>query len=150
MRDVYIVNLVIRLGLVLYMVNVKGWLSLFLLMIMIPLMRGYMRILTGMMRGIHINESLKKLMVLLTVTILRGLVVEIGYVTAFMYFFRGVTGTVVLGVYVFLMLRSGMWLLLWSYVILGNFIRDNYKLLGVRVLPFVVFFVKICGSYTLL
>lgn len=70
--------------------------------------------------------------------------------TAFMYFFGGVTGTVVLGVYVFLMLSSRIWVILWSYTVLRNFIRDNYKLLRVRVLPLVVFFVKVCRSYILL
>lgn len=68
--------------------------------------------LTGMIGGIHINESLKKVMVLLVVVMLGRVVLEWGYVTAFIYFCGGVTGTVVLGVYVFLMLRSGMWSLL--------------------------------------
>jgi hypothetical protein len=70
------VNLIIRLRLVLFMVNVKGWLSLFLLIMMIPLMRGYMRMLTGLMGGIHINESVKKLITLLTVIMLGGIVLE--------------------------------------------------------------------------
>lgn len=108
MRDVYIVNLIIGLGLVLYLVNVKGWLSLFLLIMMMPLMGGYMRMLTGLMGGIHINESVKKLMVLLVTVILGGVVLEMGYVTSFMYFFGRVTGTVVLGVYVFVMIGVGM------------------------------------------
>lgn len=106
------VNLIIRLRLVLFLVNVKGWLSLFLLMIMIPLIRGYMRILTGLMRGIHINESVKKLMVLGAVMILGGVMLEWGYVSAFMYFFGGVTRAVVLRVYVFMMIRVGMWVVI--------------------------------------
>lgn len=149
-RDVYMVNLVIGLRLVLYMVNVKRWLSLFLLIIMMPLIGGYIRILTGIMGRIHINESLKKVIVLSVTVMLGGLILEWGYVTAFIYFFGGVTGAVVLGVYVFLILRSGIWILLWSYVMLGSFIGDSYKLLGVGVLPLMVFFVKICRSYILL
>lgn len=108
MRDVYMVNLIIRLGLVLFLVNVKGWLSLFLLMMMIPLIRGYIRMLTGLMRGIHINESVKKVMVLRAVIILGGIILEWGYVSAFIYFFGGVTRAVVLRVYVFMMIRVGI------------------------------------------
>jgi len=33
-------------------------------------------------------------------------------VTAFMYFSGGVTGAIVLGVYVFLMMSSGIWILI--------------------------------------
>ncbi|MBP94372.1 hypothetical protein CMK18_00290 [Candidatus Poribacteria bacterium] len=150
MRDVYMVNLIIGLGLVLYLVNVKGWLSLFLLIMMIPLIGGYMRILTGLIGGIHINESIKKLIVLLVTVMLGGVILEIGYVTAFMYFFGGVTRTVILGVYVFMIIGVRIWVIVWSYVILGNFIGDNYKLLRIGILPLVVFFVKICGSYILL
>jgi len=76
MRDVYIVNLIIRLGLVLYLVNVKGWLSMILLMIIMPLIGRYIRMLTRLIGGIHINESIKKLLVLLTVVMLRGIVLE--------------------------------------------------------------------------
>jgi len=70
------VNLVIGLGLVLYLVNVKRWLSLFLIMIMIPLIGGYIRILTGIIGGININESVKKGIVIMVVVVLRGIVLE--------------------------------------------------------------------------
>jgi len=71
-------------------------------------------------------------------------------VSAFMYFFGGVTGAVILGVYVFITIRSGMWIGLWAYVFLGSFIGDNYKILRLGLLPLVIFFVKVCRSYTLL
>merc|ERR1719220_2441888 len=56
-----------------------------------PLMRGYIRILTRLMGGIHINESVKKLMTLGAVIILGGIILEWGYVSAFIYFFGRVT-----------------------------------------------------------
>merc|ERR1719220_892804 len=115
-----------------------------------PLMRRYIRILTGLMGGIPINESVKKLITLGAVVMLGGIVLEWRYVSAFIYFFRGVTRAVVLGVYVFIMIRVGMWVVIWSYVLLGNFIRENYKILRLGILPLVVFFVKVCGSYVLL
>merc|ERR1719220_881788 len=115
-----------------------------------PLMRGYMRMLTGLMGGIHINESIKKLITLRVVVMLGGIILEWRYVSAFIYFFRGVTGTVVLGVYVFIIIGVGIWVVIWSYVLLGNFIRDNYKILRLGILPLIVFFVKVCGSYMLL
>merc|ERR1712088_1153492 len=95
-----------------------------------PLIGGYIRMLTGLMGGIHINESVKKLVTLRAVVILGGIILEWGYVSAFMYFFGGVTRAVVLGVYVFIIIRIRMWLVIWSYVLLGNFIGDNYKILG--------------------
>merc|ERR1712088_484773 len=149
-RDVYMVNLIIGLGLVLFLVNVKRWLSLFLLMMIMPLIRVYMRILTGLIGRVHINESVKKLITLRAVVILGGIVLEWGYVSAFIYFFGRVTRTVVLGVYVFIIIGIGMWVVIWSYVLLGNFIRDNYKILRLGILPLIVFFVKVCGSYVLL
>lgn len=47
-----------------------------LLIIIIPLIRRYMRMLARLMGGIHINESVKKLLVLLAVVMLRGIVLE--------------------------------------------------------------------------
>merc|ERR1712088_673484 len=101
-------------------------LSLFLLMMMIPLIRGYIRMLTGLIGGIHINESVKKLVTLGAVVMLGGIVLEWRYVSAFIYFFGRVTGAVVLRVYVFMIIRIRIWILIWSYVLLGNFIGDNY------------------------
>jgi len=75
-----------------------------LLIIIIPLIGGYMRILTGLIGGIHINESVKKLLVLSAVMIFGGIMLEWGYITVFIYFVGRVTGTVVLGVYVFLII----------------------------------------------
>merc|ERR1719220_104178 len=115
-----------------------------------PLIGGYMRMLTGLMGGIHINESVKKLITLRVVVILGGIILEWGYVSAFIYFFRGVTRAVVLRVYVFIIIGVRIWVVIWSYVLLGNFIRDNYKILRLGILPLVVFFVKVCGSYVLL
>merc|ERR1719454_109857 len=117
---------------------------------MMPLIGGYMRMLTRLMGGIHINESVKKLFVLSAVVVLGGVILEWGYVSTFMYFFGGVTRAVILRVYVFIIIGAGMWVIVWVYVLLGNFIGDNYKILGLGVLPLVVFFVKICGSYLLL
>merc|ERR1719220_2140251 len=57
-----------------------------------PLMRGYIRMLTGLIGGIHINESVKKLITLGAVVILGRVILEWGYVSAFIYFFGGVTG----------------------------------------------------------
>merc|ERR1719220_386629 len=77
-----------------------------------PLMRRYIRILTRLMGGIHINESVKKLVTLGAVVMLGGIILEWRYVSAFIYFFRGVTRTVVLGVFVFMIIRVGMWVLI--------------------------------------
>merc|ERR1719220_1123605 len=73
-----------------------------------PLIRGYIRILTGLIGRIHINESVKKLVTLRAIVMLRGIILEWRYVSAFMYFFGRVTRTVVLGVYVFIIIGIGM------------------------------------------
>jgi hypothetical protein len=103
-----------------------------------------------MMRRIYINESLKKIMVLIFVMSVGRVIVEWGYVTVFIFFMMRVLGTVILGVYVFVTISSRLWLWLMPYTILGVLIQDNYKMLGVRILPLLVFFVKICGSYLLM
>lgn len=149
-RDVYIVNMVIRLGLVLYIVRVKGWLSLYLLMIMIPLVGRYMKILTGLIGRLFLNESLKKLLTLLVVMVLGGPVLEFGYIICFMIFTNGVLGAVLMGVYVFVLVGVRMWAVLMIYVWLGNYIIDSYKILGLGILPLIIFFVKVCGNYILI
>lgn len=105
-----------------------------------------MRILSRMMGRIQLNESYKKLLTLMLVIVLRGVVIEFAYVVAFMYFTRGVLRVVILGVYVFITVSVCVWILLLLYVVLGLFVQDNYKIIGIGVLPLVVFFVKICGS----
>jgi len=84
------------------------------------------------------------------VRVLGGLTIEWGYLTAFMMFDRGVLGAVLIGVYVFILLGVGIWLMLLCYVVLGHFLPDNYKVLGLGILPLVTFFVKVCGSYLLM
>lgn len=37
-----------------------------------------------------------------------------------------------------------------AYTVLGSVISDNYKLLGVGILPLIVFFVKICRNVVLM
>merc|ERR1719220_828799 len=53
-----------------------------------PLMRGYIRMLTGLMGGIHINESVKKLITLRAVVILGGVILEWRYVCFHILFWR--------------------------------------------------------------
>merc|ERR1719220_1943545 len=77
-----------------------------------PLIGGYIRMLTGLMGRIHINESVKKLMTLRAVVILGGVILEWGYVSAFIYFFGRVTRAVVLGVYVFIIIGIGIWVVI--------------------------------------
>jgi len=150
MRDVYMVNMIIGIGIVLYVINLKRWLSLLLMIIIIPLMGGYMRMLNGIMGRIRLNESCKKMIVLILVMVLGGVVMEFAYVSVFIYFVGGVLRTVILGVYVFMLMTVCIWVALFTYLLLGLIIQDNYKILGIGVLPLVIFFVKICGSWLLL
>merc|ERR1719220_2109645 len=73
-----------------------------------PLIRGYIRMLTGLIGGIHINESVKKLITLRAVVMLGGIILEWRYVSAFIYFFGRVTRAVVLRVYVFMIIGIGI------------------------------------------
>merc|ERR1711937_142205 len=102
--------------------------------------------LNGVIGRININESIKKLVTLVCVLLLGGLVLELRYIIAFLYFSGRVVGAVVLRVYVFVLMGVGMWIVIVSYTALGGFVSDNYKLLGVGILPLMVFFVKICGN----
>merc|ERR1719220_1747836 len=77
-----------------------------------PLIRGYMRMLTRLMGRIHINESVKKLITLRAVVMLGGIILEWRYVSAFIYFFRRVTRAVVLGVYVFMIIGIRIWVVI--------------------------------------
>lgn len=115
-------------------------------MMMAPVVGGYLKMLNGVMGGININESIKKLAVLVCVLLLGGAVLELGYIIAFLYFSGGVVRAVLLGVYVFVLMGVGMWIIIINYTALGGFISDNYKLLGIGILPLTVFFVKVCGN----
>jgi len=77
-------------------------------MIMIPLVRGYMKILNGLIGRLFVNESLKKLLTLLVVMILGRPVLEFGYIMCFMVFTNRVLGTVLMGVYVFVLMGVRM------------------------------------------
>jgi len=75
---------------------------------MIPLVRRYIKILTGLMGRLFVNESLKKLLTLLIVMVLRRLVLEFGYIMCFMVFINRVLGAVLMGIYVFVLIGAGM------------------------------------------
>lgn len=100
--------MIIGLGLVLYIVGVKGWLSLYLLIMIIPLVGRYLKMLSGIMGRIGINESLKKVLVIILIIVIGGFVNEVIYVLVFMVFNNGILRTVVIGVYVFLLVGVSM------------------------------------------
>jgi hypothetical protein len=77
-------------------------------MMIIPLVGGYLKMLSGMIRGIRINESLKKVLVLTLVLLLGGFCNELMYVLVFMVFSNGILGTVLIRVYVFMLLGIGL------------------------------------------
>lgn len=77
-------------------------------MIMIPLVRRYMKILTGLIGGLFVNESLKKLLTLLVVMVLGRLVLDFGYIMCFMIFTSRVLGAVLMGVYIFVLIGAGI------------------------------------------
>jgi len=63
-----------------------------------------MKILTGLIGGLFVNESLKKLLTLLAVMMLGRLVLEFGYIMCFIVFTNRVLGAVLMGVYVFVLM----------------------------------------------
>lgn len=71
---------------------------------MAPVVGRYLKMLNRVMGGINVNESIKKLITLVCVIVLGGLVLDIGYILAFLYFSGRVIGAVVLGVYVFVLI----------------------------------------------
>lgn len=102
-----------------------------------------MRMLSGVMRRLVLNEVPKKLCVILVI-ILVGLVMwELSYVLCFIMLRRGILGSILCGVYVFLAVMNRMWCVLWSYLLLNVAILSSYRVLVIGILPMLAFFVKV-------
>lgn len=75
---------------------------------MMPLVGGYIKMLSGLMGGISVNESMKKILTLLVVMVLRRVLLDFIYFIVFTVFTNRILRTVLMGVYVFVLLRVGM------------------------------------------
>jgi len=64
--------------------------------------------MSGVIRGIYLNESVKKALVLTVVVGICLYMNELMYLRSFLYMAGGVLGRVLCGVYVFIMLGSGL------------------------------------------
>lgn len=73
---------------------------------MFPLVGRYLRIMSGIMRGIYINESVKKIVTLMLVAGMGMYMNELMYLGGFIYIAGGVIGRMLCGVYVFLLVGS--------------------------------------------
>lgn len=124
--------------------------SVLVMVIVMPLVRGYMRILSGLMGGLNINETLKKAVTLLFVMAMGVYLNEILYLGSFIYMTGGVLGGVMCGLYVFLALGARFWAILLLYIMPNASINDNYRMLTLGILPLIAFFVKICRYYLVL
>jgi len=62
----------------------------------------------------------------------------------------GILSVVRLGVYVYVILSTGVILILVLYMVNISFVNVNYKLILLRLLPLPVFFVKMCGMLMVL
>lgn len=78
------------------------------MIIVAPIVGGYLRMLSGLMGGMRINESIKKVMVLGLLITMGIYVNEMMYVMSFIYIVSGVLRGVLCGVYVFLTLGVGI------------------------------------------
>lgn len=78
------------------------------MVMMIPLVGGYLRILSGKIRGLSINETTKKVVLLLLLAMIGIYINEALYIGSFMYMMCGVLGGVLCGLYVFLTIGNSM------------------------------------------
>jgi hypothetical protein len=106
--------------------------------------------LNRLIRRLGINESLKKVVVLMAIMILRVFFNELLYVLGFILMSNGIMGRVLCGVYVFMCLSMRLWMILLSYLLPNIGINENYRLLTLGVMPLLAFFVKVCGSWLVL
>lgn len=124
--------------------------SVLVLMIIFPIVGRYLRMMSGIMGGMYINESIKKMVTLILIAGIGMYISEIIYFGGFMYMAGGIIGRMLCGVYVFLLISTGMWSLLVAYLLPNVGINDNYRILTIRVLPLIAFFVKVCGFFTVM
>lgn len=103
----------------------------------------YMSWVSGLMQGIKIVESIKKLLVLSTISYLVVSFNSIILICVLSLNIRGVLSVTALGVYVGYAVFTRLMMMLIVYSILRLSINLTYKVLILGILPLPVFFIKV-------
>lgn len=82
--------------------------SLWLIVIMVPITGMYIRMLNGIQGGLPILESRKKLCVIILVMLIGIVVVELLYVLGYIFVTVRIVGTVYMRTYAYIMMSEGL------------------------------------------
>jgi hypothetical protein len=148
--DVYTVLVCIGVGILSIIGRVSGICSVICYMLLWPFIRVYVSWMEKIISAVKLNESIKKLFVLFLVMSNSILVGLFSLYIFGMLHSLGFISFVVVGVYVFVMISIGIWVVLLSYVILSLFVNINYKYIILGVMPLPSFFAKVCANWVLL
>lgn len=147
--EVYGVLVGVRLGIISIVGRLNGFCSVIVYMLIWPFIFTYMGWLDKIVSRLKINESVKKILVLVIVISFSVPLLVLLYLLGITYSFRLIS-VVILRVYAFVIVVLRIWLTLMIYPTLSLLINLNYKLIILGLMPLPVFFVKVCGNWVLL
>lgn len=145
--EVYAPMFLVGFSFIMIMLGDEGTMGKMVLMRLWPRYVVYISWISGLLQGIKLMESVKKLVALVVVSFMLISFNSVLLLMILRFSARGVLGVVTLGIYISFSIVSGMILLLFLYVGLGIVININYKVLVIGVLPLPVFFIKTFGFW---
>lgn len=142
-REIYSVGLILRVTILLILLRMNGFLGIIIIIIAYPMVARYIKMLEGISVAIFLNESFKKGFGIIVVVMIRSMGINVLWLMAFIVWIRGLFGAVVCRLYVYALLGVGIWVVLWGYVIFRYRLLEGYKIIVLRLLPMITFFVKV-------
>lgn len=137
----YIVNFLIAVRIMLMIVQINGILAVMIIMLIWPFMSTYVLYIESIRYRIVLNETLKKMCMLVIVMIV-SIKSMTGYVLILMYIKRGLTGYVVCGIYTYVIVTNELWIMLVLIFVLNITILVAFRVLSLGVLPIAYVFLK--------
>lgn len=107
-RDVYLPNLLMGVGIVLIMIAMNRYLSLWIIVMMMPMLGMYIRMISRLQRRLIVLESIKKGIVLFCVVTVGMMCVEFLYVLGYIIVVNGIIGMIYIRTYVFVIIGARM------------------------------------------
>jgi len=147
--EVYTPIFLVGFSFIIIMLGGEGVLGKMVLLGFWPGYVVYVSWISGMLQGIKLIESVKKVVVLLTVSTLVVSFNALLLIVILGFSIRGLIGVTTLGIYVRFSILSGLIILLFIYTSFRILINVNYKILIIGILPLPVFFVKVFGFWRL-
>merc|ERR1712038_1074764 len=137
------------MSLVLIMVRETGCIGLIVITLMWPRYLTYLLWIGGVLDGLKIMTSLKKVLRLWLIACTSFVVNGLLYFVVLSGAVRGLMGVVSLSFYVYYLMVSRVWMLIVGFYVINLTVNVNFKFIVLGVLPVPLFFLKVGGMFSL-